>query len=260
MPLDRPQDEDYDSVYNIEDAIRHNEGVERAEAAAENVSRRINPDGSPMRKKCVNFLWLDEDIFNLLSSAATTEGLKMELFCTKILSGAAAHITDITESADYRLESARIKARRWADTINAIESLAIEISVHPSEDMADLLTGMCDEIGIDPAEVRQKARRDPMAEAIAGFRVNPNTKTARCKKWMIDLMRVNSYKVSAQLANAQGKAMGFSKDIISNTRQRLSIQSSPTGKEGEFVWTLDRADRAAKDIMSGGSGEWGEEV
>lgn len=236
-----------DEEYSIEDAIKHNEEIERREAVPNKTSAKKTREEKP--KKYINFISIDEDVFYLLSSAASADGMKFEAYCAKLLSNMAYKLDEISQSRDYKIDSMRMKAKRHYERLDDVELMAIEYNSHPSEELADIFVQICDELGVDPDELKERVKNEPMSEAIAGFRVNPNTKTSRCRRWMINMMRQNNHYVEAQKANTLGISEGFDRNMMASVRRRLGISSVPKGENGIYHWVVEPRDRAARMIL-----------
>ncbi len=244
-----------DDEMNIEDAMRHNEEIERREAQEEahNPRKRNAPDEPP--KRCVNFLWIDEGAWNILVGAANSLGCSLSNLCADLLIDAANNMDDVLASRSFKLNRLRNRAKEYFDHLSAVEMIAIECNLRPSNELSEMLVSMCDELGIDPEGLKEKIKGDPMAEEIASFRANPKTKTAQCKQWIVNLMRQHDYRIAAQKANQIGMASGFTKDMMAQVRRKLNVQSIPD-ITGVHYWTVNKSANAAMTILKGGIDEW----
>lgn len=242
-----------------EDAERHNEEIERREAQdarGEDKSYRTHKQEKEKPRKAINYTMVEEDVWNILVGRANQFGQPLASYCAEILTAHAESPKAIEESNSFKLNVLRRQARNYFESLATLEMVAAEYNSNPSADLAEILIALCDQLGKDPEDIKSKVKNDPMAEEIANFRTDPDTKTARCRKWMIDLMRKNEYRIPATVAIKEGFDLGFTKDMIAQVRRKLRIDS--LDEEGKRMWIVTKANSVARSILGGEDDDWGQ--
>lgn len=247
--------EDPDEIFRSEE---HNEEIWRREEAEKEAKKKrrgeMPEDKKP--KKYINYMQLDEDVWSILVSSANKNGDSLAQFCADVLAAASVDIEKTISSSAFKLSALRRRARNHLENMLAIEAIAAEYNSDPSPELADILVQMCDELGKNPDDIKSKVANDPMSESIASFKANPGTKTAKCRKWMIDFMRRNNYYAPASVGNEEGDALGFKRDMIAQVRRGLLIDSVQDNDTGAHYWSVTKKSKAAQAILNGGKDEW----
>jgi len=78
--------------------------------------------------------------------------------------------------------------------------------------------------------------RDLLSESDHPEKLGPNKRRSPQDEWLFDFLTYG--QKTAKEVFEQGKAAGFSSDQIRRARERLNVQSSKHGYQGEWNWTL----------------------
>ena len=236
-----------DDEMNIEDAIRHNEEVERREAQEETQQRGQKSTGKRKRKdiKYLNFVPVRRDTWVMAIMRANKEGMKLGEYCGSLIEQAMRE--PVPKTLDYEIEMIQGRTRRQNDWLDALYAGISEYLTHPTEEVAALLMQQCDKLGVDFKEIVGQAKSDPLSEAAREFSSDPNTKTNQCIKWVKQLMSKHNYKILAHDANTLGISAGFSLNMLAIARRRLGIPSVPGS--GGYSWILTDNARMARLVL-----------
>ncbi len=245
--------DDMEQYGSIEDAEKHNEEVNRRmEADERGGGQMLSLPKLPFRNpKYINNLTIDADAHRILHQLATKIGDRLDVFCGRVLSAVAQMPELVIETNEFRAETVEYRIRKAIDQQLSVRAAASEYHNSKSADMSDMIVELCDEIGLDPEKVKSDAKNDPMAGAIAEYRSNPTSKRSQCKRWIVEFMHKNGYRISARSANAVARSQGFSKDVTNNARDAYGIISQ-IESDGEFYWTWPERQRAARNILESG--------
>lgn len=239
-----------DDEMNIEDAIRHNEEVERREAQEE-AQQKGKPTGKRKRKdvKYLNFVPVSRDTWILAIMRANKEGMKLGEYCGSLIEQAMRE--PVPKTMDYEVDMIQARTRRHNEWLDSLYANVSDYLTHPTEEVAAMLMQQCDRLGVDFKEIVNQAKSDPLSEAARELSSDPNTKTNQCVKWVKQFMEKRSHKVLAREANALGVVAGFSKDMLAIARRRFGIQSILSGENGEYWWVLSERTQAARLVLGG---------
>ena len=236
-----------DDEINFEDAIRHNEEVERREAQEE--AQHPKSSGKRKRKdiKYLNFVPVRRDTWVMAIMRANKEGMKLGEYCGSLIEQAMRE--PIPKTLDYEIDMIQGRTRRHNEWLDMLYANVSDYLVHPTEEVAAMLMQQCDRLGVDFKEIVNQAKSDPLSEAARELSSDPNTKTNQCVKWVRQMMDKRSHKVLAREANALGVVAGFSKDMLAIARRRLGIQSILSGENGEYWWVLSERTKTARMVL-----------
>jgi len=243
---------DRSEEYDFEEAARHNAELERREQTEEaGAGGRLNKPKDRKRKdkKAINWTMVDREVFDVLVQLANEQGMILNKFCALVFSEVARDPDKILGSPMYRTSVMEYRAKRYYESLEALELTISEYIQHPTPQMADNITKRCDELGVDFDEIQKRIKSEPMRESLAEFRSDPDTKTARCEKWLRQLMKDNSYRIAARAGNIAGTAEGFHRDMTGNARKHLGVVSAQEGDDRQFYWTWPTNNRMARVIL-----------
>ena len=240
-----------DDEMNIEDAIRHNEEIERREAQEEAQQKQKFPQGKRKRReiKYVNSVPLTREIWNIIVSYANLKGMKLHDYIAYVLEESvnSGEFYRIVESNEFEVDILQLKTRRYRERLEGLEAEVARYNDHPTDGMAHYLMEQCDKLGVNFNDVVERTKDDPIRQAASEIRGDPNTQINQCCRWMIALMSTNDYKVSARQGNKLGGGQGFMRDSLRAARDRLDIRS--TQEDGEWYWVWSEPKRVARTIL-----------
>lgn len=137
--------------------------------------------------------------------------------------------------ADLQLEVLAFKARGKQAQQYALNVLAAR---GLSDEEADTLGRIAEELDLDEEEAAQYASGSLFAKAILG--ANPNTKTAQCIQWLGDLFREHE-RLPCRTVLDLGEKAGFSSEMVRRAKRRLGIKSDNVGTGWD--WLREESDR-----------------
>ena len=235
-----------DDDMNIEDAIRHNEEVERREAQEE--AQHPKSSGKRKRKdvKYLNFVQVRRDTWIMAIMRANEEGMKLGEYCGSLIDQAMRE--SVSKTPDYEIDILQAKTRRHNEWLDSLYANVSDYLAHPTDEVATMLMQQCDRLGVDYKEIINQAKNDPLSEAAVELSLDPDTKTNQCIRWMRIFMQDNNYKIIAREGNLRGHRAGFTRDVIKKARRRLGVMSTQQSG-GEYWWTISDQRQAAKAIL-----------
>ena len=240
-----------DDEMNIEDAIRHNEEVERREAQEEAQHRQKSPQGKRKRReiKHVNSIPLTKEIWSIIVSCANLKGMKLHDYIAYVLEESinSGEFYKIIESNEFEVDILQLKTRRYRDRLEALEAEVARYNDHPTDDMAHYLIQQCDRLGVNFDDIIERTKDDPIRQAASEIRGDPDTKINQCCRWMIALMTTNNYRIAARQGNKSGVEQGFMRDYLKTARVRLNIKSIQDN--GEWYWVWSESKKVARTIL-----------
>lgn len=236
-----------DDEMSIEDAIRHNEEIERREAQEEAQQQNRPSAGKRKRRdiKYLNFVPVSRDTWSLAIARANKEGMKLGEFCGSIIDKAMRE--PVPQTPDYEIDMIQARTRRHNEWMESLYANVTDYLTHPTEEVAAMLMQQCDRLGVDFKEIVNQAKSDPLSEAARELSSDPNTKTNQCIKWVRQMMEKVDYHILAREANALGVSAGFSKDMLAIARRRLGVQSILDNRE--YWWVLSGKTRVAMIVL-----------
>lgn len=240
-----------DDEMSIEDAIRHNEEIERREAQEEAQQQKRIPAGKRRRReiKPLSYVPTTKEVWNILVTYANAKGMRLQDYVAYFLQTTidTGEFYKIVESDGFQVDLLQLKARRYRDRLEELESQIIGYNEHPTDDMADYLMQQCDRLGINFDIVVNRMKDDPIRRAASEIRGDPDSKINQCCRWMIKLMSANDYKVESKTGNKLAAKQGYTKDYLRTARERLRIDTIQEDQIWYWIWSTSK--RAVRTIL-----------
>ena len=240
-----------DDEMNIEDAIRHNEEIERREAQEEAQGNQKTPRGKHKRReiKPLSYIPTTKEVWNILVTYANSKGVRLQDYVAYFLQVSidTGEFYKIVESDGFQVDLLQLKARRYQERLEELESQIVRYNEHPTDDMADYLMQQCDGLGVNFDSVVNRIKDDPIRRAASEIGGDPDSKINQCCRWMIALMSTNNYKIASQTGNKLGAKHGYMKNNLRAARERLQIGAIQENQIWYWVWSGSK--RAARTIL-----------
>lgn len=94
---------------------------------------------------------------------------------------------------------------------------------HPSDESADRLKRMCEDAGMDFAEIERLAENDPFTSIIAASR--DGTKFGACLRWLPKTLRRCNGCAAVSKLRVLGRSQGYSNSMLNRVKQAINEDS-----------------------------------
>ena len=240
-----------DETYSIDDAIRHNEEMERREearAAAKGGQSEARKRRQDIRY--INFVPIQKAAWNILVHRANIAGAKVGEFIGTLVDELmeTGALEKIVNSDGFQIDILQLQTRQYRERLERLEMEVAEYNSHPTDELAHLLMKQCDVLGVSLDDIVKRVKDDPIKQAAYEFKSDPGTKINLCTKWMSKLMIDNSYRINSREANRLGYAEGYTRDCLRTARSGLGIRTV-IGDGGEWYWEWSSSTMASRSIL-----------
>jgi len=122
---------------------------------------------------------------------------------------------------------------------DVVKKAATSYLMYPTEEGADLLAEMCDDVGLDYNEVLGDIEDDKFAE----LRMMQDSVFVERAEWLYTLLDENGGKLTVKYIRSRGEEFGYTKDVLNKIKNFMNEQGNLPGivsvKVGkDWAWEL----------------------
>ena len=131
------------------------------------------------------------------------------------------------------------KLERIKQDRDIVKKAAISYLIYPTEEGADLLAEMCDDVGLDYDEVLGDIEDDKFAE----LRIVQDSVFVERADWLYTLLDENGGQLTVRYIQARGEEFGYTKDTLNKIKNFINKQDGLprviSAKDGnQWAWKL----------------------
>ena len=131
------------------------------------------------------------------------------------------------------------KLERIKQDRDIVKKAAISYLMYPTEEGADLLAEMCDDVGLDYDEVLGDIEDDKFAE----LRIVQDSVFVERAEWLYTLLDENGGQLTVRYIQARGEEFGYTKDTLNKIKNFINKQDGlprvVSAKDGnQWAWKL----------------------
>ena len=174
------------------------------------------PDRKGKRMKSFARLRLPEDSYDVFYMAAIEEELSIEEFHDVFVDTFLPLWRDKGRSSDPRVSVYWdiYESRRMLEQRDEAFRIAAELEKYPVPSLYEKLINICENLGLDVADVKDRVKHDPYGIAIFNSTISQNSVVRqRCLKWFISFVGDRSEIASIELIRA-GDGAGYTDRVV----------------------------------------------
>ena len=215
-----------------------------AEEAAERMAgkQKLSSPDEDEERRVVNYLYMGRGLWDWLKDRANEKGMKLEHYMITSLEEKRRDWQGKEDTSTP--EKATLWARERIGVIsNAYEDAyicAVGYRNHPTDEGAQLLHEVCEQLGLDPEELMQRISQDRFADFVTKYNGDKDSKMSRCVKWVIEFCR-DQDEIPSEIFNKAGRDAGYTRQMLSTARSRVGIDSILRG--GRYYLSMPKSAR-----------------
>ncbi len=178
-------------------------------------------------------------VHNELINESNERGVDMTYFAGWILEDAIDQGMHKLDGKNRKIfwKGRKLAQIKWDRDI--VKTAALNYLMYPTEEGADLLAEMCDDVGLNYDEVLGDIEDDKFAE----LRMIQDSVFIERAEWLYTLLDENGGKLTVRYIRSRGEEFGYTKDTLNKIKNFMNEQgdlpkivSAKTGSQ--WVWKL----------------------
>ena len=190
--------------------------------------------------KTITFVKVTPLVHSEIVDACSNRGMHMAYFTGMVLEEAIDQGLHKLDGKNWDIFWKARKLEQIKRDRDIVKKAAASYLMYPTEDGADLLAEMCDDVGLDYDEVLGDIEDDKFAE----LRLTQDSVYIERTEWLYTLLDENGGKLTVKYIRSRGEEFGYTKDVLNKIKNFMNEQgnlpkiiSMKTGKD--WVWKLE---------------------
>ena len=192
--------------------------------------------------KTITFVKVTPLVHNEIVEAYSNKGMHMAYFTGLVLEEAIDQGLHKLDGKNWDIFWKERKLSQIKRDRDIVKKAAASYLMYPTEDGADLLAEMCDDVGLDYNEVLGDIEDDKFAE----LRLTQDSMYVERTEWLYTLLDENGGKLTVKYIRSRGEEFGYTKDMLNKIKNFMNEQGNlpkiVSIKAGrEWVWKLEES-------------------
>jgi len=189
--------------------------------------------------KTITFVKVTPLVHSEIVDACSNRGMHMAYFTGLVLEEAIDQGLHKLDGRNWDIFWKARKLERIKQDRDIVKKAAISYLMYPTEEGADLLAEMCDDVGLDYDEVLGDIEDDKFAE----LRMVQDSVFVERADWLYTLLDENGGQLTVRYIQARGEEFGYTKDTLNKIKNFINKQDGlprvVSAKDGnQWAWKL----------------------